>query len=521
MREGFPPDGGSEPSTADIHYWLGDTLMGQGEYAAAAASYEQALKLRPDHAETLHNLGVALACQGQLDAAMLQYEHALRIKPDLAEGHFNQGNTFREKGQLGPAVECYETVLRLRPDFAEAHNNLGLILHRRGQVEEALAHYEQAIGLQPDLANAHFSRAQAWLMLGDFQRGWPEYEWRWKLPGVGGPPAGDRLWDGSAPAGRTILLWAEQGLGDTLQFIRYAPLVQRMGGRVLVECQESLLPLLGPCAGIDGLLAQGADRPPFDLHAPLLSVPGLLGTTVDRVPAEVPYLFADPALVEHWRRVLAEIPGFKVGIAWQVNPNHPDARHCSIPLEQFVGLARLPGVGLINLQKGSDSGRSAPGAPGFPLIELGSGLDQASGAFMDTAAVMQSLDLVITPDTAIAHLAGGLGVPVWVALAMPRDWRFLQDREDSPWYPTMRLFRQRPCGDWAGVFGRMAGALDAILGAASHPGAKDRVVGVAAERACLRTGAGGRNSGGTNHHQGRPADPELGLSHADACRPRH
>jgi hypothetical protein len=202
----------------------------------------------------------------------------------------------------------------------------------------------------------------------------------------------------------------------------------------------------------------------------------------------VPYLFADPALMERWRRVLREIRGFKVGIAWNGNPNHPDARHCSIPLGHFAGLARLPGVRLISLQKGSAPGRLARETASFPLIELGSDLDEAAGAFMDTAAVMKNLDLVITPETAIAHLAGGLGVSVWVAMAMPRDWRFLRGRADSPWYPTMRLFRQSPLGDWAGVFDRMACELNRILRTRSHPGAKDGVVGVAAERVRLQPG---------------------------------
>jgi hypothetical protein len=483
MRDQFPSAGPSLSDEAEIHYLLGDTLMRQGQFAAAAASYEQVLSLRPDHAQAHNNLGVALAYQGNLDAAVLRYEQALRIKPDLTEGHFNLGNALGDLNRLGAAVQCYETVLRLLPDSAEAHNNLGLTLHQRGQVEEALTHYERATALEPQFASAHFNRALAWLLLGDFERGLPEYEWRWKLPGVEFPRGREPLWDGSALAGRTILLWAEQGLGDTLQFIRFAPLIERKGGRVVVECQEPMLPLLRRCPGIDRLVAQGADPEQFDVCAPLLSLPRLLGTTLASVPAEVPYLYPDPRLVEHWRRVLDEIGGFKIGIAWQVNPDHPNSRHRSIPLDHFAALARILGVRLIRLQKGSASGQAAEGTNSFPLIELGSDLDEASGAFMDTAAVMKSLDLVITPDTAIAHLAGGLGVPVWVGLAMAHDWRFLQGRDDSPWYPTMRLFRQTPSGGWAGVFDRMAREVNRILGRTSdlHLGTEDGLVGVAAE----------------------------------------
>jgi hypothetical protein len=240
-----------------------------------------------------------------------------------------------------------------------------------------------------------------------------------------------------------------------------------------------------------------------------LSLPRLLGTTLASVPAEVPYLFPDPGLVEHWRPVLGEIGGFKIGIAWQVNPNHPDARHCSIPPGHFAALARIPGVRLIRLKKGSGPGPVAQGTERFPLIELGSDLDEASGAFMDTAAVMKCLDLVITPDSAIAHLAGGLGAAVWVALAMPRDWRFLQGRDDSPWYPTMRLFRQGPCGDWAGVFDRMADEVNRILGSTSYRGAKDGVVRVTAERARLEPGESPQ-PGPLPRVRGEPAIGDLG-----------
>jgi hypothetical protein len=253
------------------------------------------------------------------------------------------------------------------------------------------------------------------------------------------------------------LLHAEQGLGDTIHFIRYAPLVQARGGKVVVECQRPLLQLLGRCAGIDKLIGQGTALPGFDVHAPLLSLPFLFRTTLATIPATVPYVFAEPVLVEAWRRELAPIGSFKIGISWQGNPQHAWDRVRSIPLSQFAPLAGLPGVHLFSLQKGPGS-EQVPNAA-FPITDLAGRLDEQSGPFMDTAAVMKNLDLIITADTALAHLAGALGVPVWIPLHFPPDWRWLLERDDSPWYPTVRLFRQQRRGDWQGAFERIVEAL--------------------------------------------------------------
>jgi hypothetical protein len=257
------------------------------------------------------------------------------------------------------------------------------------------------------------------------------------------------------------VLHTEQGLGDSLQFIRYAPLVKQRGGTVVVECLRPLARLLARCPGIDRLVVKGSDLPAFDVHASLMSLPALLGTTLATVPADVPYLFADPELVERWRRELAPLPGFKVGIAWQGDPTHPKAGARAIPLRHFEPLARRPGVRLFSLQKGPGTEQLRDVAGHFDVTDFGNRLDEASGPFMDTAAVMKNLDLVITSDTAIAHLAGGLGVPVWVAVPAVPEWRWLLGREDSPWYPTLRLFRQARPGDWEGVFARMATELPA------------------------------------------------------------
>jgi hypothetical protein len=261
----------------------------------------------------------------------------------------------------------------------------------------------------------------------------------------------------------------EQGLGDMLQFIRYAELVKQQGATVVVECPAFLHPLLGRCRGIDRLVAEGTPLPHFDAHVPLLSLPHRLHTTLATIPANIPYLFADDDRVQHWGRQLAPLAGFRIGIAWQGNRYHQWDHFRSFPVTQFAPLAQIREVRFISLQKGPGADQLKQRGHRFPVIELDSEQDAASAAFMDTAAIMQHLDLVITADTAIAHLAGGLGVPVWVALSAVNDWRWLRGRDDSPWYPTLRLFRQPRLGDWDGVFERMATEVPKLVGQAGRP----------------------------------------------------
>ncbi len=444
-----------KPDYAEAHNNLGNVLRDQGQLAQAVARYQDAIHFKPDFAEAHNNLGNALQEQGQLAEVVTQYQEALRLKPDYAEAHNNLGIALKDQGQLAEAVTQYQEALRLKPDYAEAHNNLGIALKDQGQLAEVVSQYQEALRLKPDYAEAHYNLAMAWLLAGDFERGWPEYEWRWQSKGF---PSSKRsfpqpLWDGSSLAGRTILLHAEQGLGDTIQFIRYAPLVKRRGGTVILECQPALLRLLQSCAGVDRLLAKGSSLPHFDVYAPLLSLPGILGTTLSTIPAEVPYLFANANLVEHWRQELSRMRGFKIGIAWQGSLQYKADRQRSCRRAVFAPLARLEGVHLISLQKGTGAEQVADDANQFSVTDLGSDFDEVSGPFMDTAAVMQQLNLVVSVDTAVAHCAGALGVPVWVALPFAPHWTWMLQRENSPWYPTMRLFRQRHWGDWDEVFG--------------------------------------------------------------------
>jgi tetratricopeptide (TPR) repeat protein len=448
-----------DPQFAEAHHNLAIVAREQGKLADSIASSRRALELKPDYAGACNNLGLALQDEGRTDESLACYRRALELKPDYAEAQLNLGNVLRDRAELDEAIACYHRALELKPDYSEAHGNLGTAFYDQGKLDDALACYDRAVALKPDSAEARFNRCVVWLLLGNLREGWPEYECRWRTKQFQPLPFRQPLWDGQPLPGKTILLHAEQGLGDAIQFIRYAPLVQQAGARVVVECQRPLLRLLAGCRGVDKLIGRGDDLPPFDVYAPLLSLPGIFQTRLDNVPAEVPYLFAAPSLVEHWRGRLLNLPGFKVGIAWQGASGHLRDRWRSIPLRYFAPLAEIAEVRLVSLQKHGGSDQLAEVAEQFQVVDFAEELDEAAGPFMDTAALMTQLDLVITSDTVTAHLAGALGVPVWVALPAVPDWRWLLDRSDSPWYPTMRLFRQQKPADWTGVFDEIKSAL--------------------------------------------------------------
>jgi tetratricopeptide (TPR) repeat protein len=447
-----------EPVYAEAHNNLGNLLQKQGQLEKAQACYQQAVRHKPDYAEAHNNLGHLLQKRGQLAEAQVSYQQALRHKPDYAEAHNNLGNLLREQGQLAQAQACYEQALGLKPDYAKAHYNLGNVFRDHGKIAEAQACYQQALRYQPDYVHAHVNRAFTWLLTGDFEQGWPEYEWRWGCKEFSLCRLPQPVWDGSPLHGQTILLYAEQGLGDTLQFVRYAALVKECGGCVLVACQPPLVSLFSRCRGIDQVLPDGSALPSFDVWALLMSLPGILGTSLAAIPAQVPYLFPDAERMDFWRQELTSISALKIGIAWEGNPQFRRSlqnKIRSIPVTEFAPLGRLEGVHLFGLQKGPAVEQLHHLAEVVPVTDLSSRLE----TFEDTAAVIQNLDLVICADIMIAHLAGALGGPVWLALPFAGEWRWLLEREDSPWYPNMRLFRQQERGNWAEVFGRMATAL--------------------------------------------------------------
>jgi tetratricopeptide (TPR) repeat protein len=450
----------------EAHTNLGTALVKLDRHDEAIAQHREALRLRPSYVEAHSNLGNAFLGQRKYDEAMASYREALRLDPKYAEAHYNLGLALAEQGELEQGIASYREALRLRPEYVEAVDNLGNALLAQGKTDEAMGHYDEILRRRPDSPEAHMSRALALLLRGDYAEGWQEYEWRWRCKEFGGPPYPKPRWDGSSLAGRTILLHCEQGLGDTLQFVRYAPLVKQRGGTAILACPKVLTRLLATCPGIDRIVPQGGGDPPdFDCYAPLLSLPGILGTTRDNIPANVPYLSADPALVQHWRRELAPVRGFKIGIAWQGNPKYKADRLRSVPLVQFEPLARVPGVQLISLQKGPGTEQLAAASDRFRVIDLGGRLDERTGPFLDTAAVVRNLDLVVAPDTALTHLAGALGAPVWAALSYAPHWVWGRDRTGSPWYPATRLFRQTKWGDWEEVFARMAAELRKLAAA--------------------------------------------------------
>jgi len=448
-----------DPNYAEAHSQLGNALSERGKFDEAVANYRRALELRPELVEAYTNLGMSLTEVGQFEEAVACHHQALALQPDFAEVHSNLGGTLQKQGKLEDAAACYRRAVELKPGLAEAHVNLGNAETALGRYADAEGSYRRALTLKADYPDAHTGLAAIKLLRGEFESGWKEYEWRWRCRRMRPRDFRQPVWDGGPLRGKTILLHAEQGLGDTLQFIRYAPLVKAQGGQVVVDVQRPLLKLLAQSRGIDRLMGHGNQLPEFDVHAPLLSLPRIFQTTLETVPATIPYVFAEPWLVAEWREKLAHLNGFRIGINWHGRAGHGEFRNRNIPLEQFGALARLSAVNLISLQKGEGSEELLEARQRAPIVDLGPEFDTAHGAFMDTAAVMKNLDLVITSDTSIPHLAGALGVRVWVALPYAADWRWLLDRSDSPWYPTTRLFRQKRPGDWAGVFDEMETAL--------------------------------------------------------------
>ncbi|HET6879036.1 MAG TPA: tetratricopeptide repeat protein [Pirellulales bacterium] len=451
------------PEFAEAHNNLGIVWGAKGDYQRAVACYEEALRIWPEYPAAHNNLGIALVQQKRFLEAIASYRRALELNVNYAEAYNNLGIALSQEGEYQEAIDCFRKALELRPNYAEAYSNLGITLTELGELDEALASYNEAIRIKEDYPDAYMNRALAFLVRGDFERGWREYELRWQCkdfrPRNFKPP----LWNGERLDGRRILLHAEQGFGDTFQFVRYARLVkEERGGCVIVWCPRPLVPLVSQCPYVDQVTVEGEKLPEFDCHLPMLSLPQLFGTTLECVPAEVPYLFAKPELVARWHDEFSYISAFKVGINWQGNPRYRGDRHRSIPLKEYEPLAKTPGVRLISLQKGFGSEQIAQVAAAFSVTELGAHRDEETGAFMDTAAILMNLDLVVSSDTSLVHLAGGLGVPVWVALPWAADWRWLLKRTDSPWYPTMRLFRQHEPGDWQGVFQRIRDELSEL-----------------------------------------------------------
>jgi tetratricopeptide (TPR) repeat protein len=488
----------AKPDYAVAHCNLGNLLREKGDIDASVAAFEQAVAAKPDYAEAHFNLALYFAKKGRLDEAVVAFDRAIASKPAYAEAHFHRADALRKKGDLEKAITAYREATALKPDFGDAyahlgialaeaseldeaaaayrraielkpenpaaHSNLGNLLIDTGEVDAAIAAYRQAIAISPDLPHAHFGLSLALLQKGEHAEAWREYEWRWKgaVDKIKPRDLPQPQWQGEDLSGKTLLIYAEQGLGDTLQFVRFVPSLAARGGQVVLEVPSRLLALLRMAGVAETMVAAGAALPEFDFHLPLLSLPSVIGLTEESIPAEIPYLAADPARVARWRERLPK-GGFRVGIVWQGFPNAAIDKGRSIPLRCFAPLAAVPEVRLISLQKnyGLDQLDALP--EGLRVETLGADFDAGPDAFLDTAAVMADLDLIVTSDTSIAHVAGALGRPVWLALKANPDWRWLLEREDSPWYPTARLFRQRKRGDWDEVMGRVAAELARVI----------------------------------------------------------
>jgi tetratricopeptide (TPR) repeat protein len=446
----------ANPAAIEAHNNLGSALRDLGRLSEAETAFRDALRVQPTYLKALVNLGCVLHRQKRLPEAMDVLRQAVARDPSHARAHMDLGTVLRDAARFTEAVESLRRAVELAPQDAQAHNNLGTALQALARFGEAQACYEAALRLNPELGDAHFGLATMRLRQGDLAGGFAEYEWRWKCGGFSDRGFPQPRWQGEPLEGRTILLYGEQGLGDTLHFVRFAAHARQRGGRVIVECHPPLVHIVAGAPGVDRVIPFNSPLPSFDVHAPLMSLPGILALGEADL-WQGPYLTADPARREQWRQRLAAYPGFRVGLCWQGNPNHLFDVQRSFPPASFAPLAGVPGVRMISLQKDADRAQLA--AAPFELVDLRPEFDDEPGAFANAAAVIENLDLVITCDTAIAHLAGALGAPVWLALSAHADWRWMLKREDSPWYPSMRIFRQHKLDAWDDVFRRMADAL--------------------------------------------------------------
>jgi tetratricopeptide (TPR) repeat protein len=496
-----------DPGFAEACSNRGVVLKDLGRLSAALASCDRAIAIRPGYAEAHFNRGVVLYQLQRFAAALASYERAIAIRPDYPEAHFNRGIVFSDMNQLEPALASYDRAVASRADYVLAHVNRGNVLKELGRIDAAIAAYDRAIAIKADCAGAYFNRSVLYLLTGRFDRGWADFEWRWENqhrfsivaadnqrpqprwlggdPPRGDPRGGDsrggdsrggdprgghsRGGDsrgGHPPAGRTFLLHAEQGLGDTVQFCRYAKLLAERGATVILEAQAPLLKLLEGLEGVSRLIAPGSALPPnIDYQCPLLSLPLAFATTLATIPADVPYLKSSPEKVRFWQEKLGQRNKPRVGLVWSggFRPEQPELwsvnSRRNIPLSKLAPL-KHPDIEFYSLQKGQPAESElaelrAGGWHGPDLVDFTALLTD----FSDTAALIECLDLVISVDTSIVHVAGAMAKPVWMLNRFDTCWRWLLDRSDSPWYPTLRLFRQERPGDWDGVVERVRGEL--------------------------------------------------------------
>lgn len=454
-----------KPDYPEAHDNLGSLRKEQGRLDEAVACYREAIRLKPDYPEAYNNLGTALLSQGHPEEAIAAYRTSLDLRPDYKEAHFNLGNALTALGQPEGAAACYRNAVALRRDYADAHHNLGAALKELGRLDDAISSYRTVLALEPDHPEAHSNLGIALLAQGELAEGWVEHEWRWRTPQMikARRDFPRPQWRGEAAEGQTLLIHAEQGFGDTLQFCRYATLAADRGPRVIMEVQPPLVRLLRSLPRVERVVEHGEQLPEFDLHCPMLSLPLALGTTLATIPSAASYLRPDQAQIAAWRTRLDAMVGMRlrIGLAWAGNPRDHSRDLAAVDRRRSLAPVRLAplfersGARFFSLQK---DGAKAP--EHFPLIDVMGEMDD----FADTAALIANLDLIISVDTAVVHLAAALGKPVWLLDRFDPCWRWLTGRRDSPWYPALRIYRQ-PCpGDWDSVLAEVADDLRGFTG---------------------------------------------------------
>ena len=483
-----------DPSNADVYSNRGIAFKNLALYDEAVASYDRAIALKPDYAQAHYNRGIALKDLKRFDEAMASFDRAIAIKPDFAAAHTNRGVTLQDLDRvdealaahdraialrtddaeaycnrgvalqslkrLDEAVASYDQAIALKPDFAQAYSNRGNALQDLMRLDEAMASYDRAIAIQPDYAKAYLDKSLGLLLLGDFDRGWKMYEWRWKAEKIAGRTEHfpQTPWLGAEPIrGKTILLHAEQGLGDSIQFCRYAKLVSGLGANVLLEAPKTLIGLFEGLEGVGDLVEMGKPLPAFDFHCPLLSLPLAFKTAIETIPTPDAYLASNPEKKKAWSEQLGEKIKPRIGLVWSGSTTHKNDRNRSLTLENLM--MHLPGnCEYVSLQTEVREG-DKKALHGSGIKDYGGKIED----FSDTAALCDLMDLVVSVDTSVAHLAGALGKTTWVLLPYVPDWRWLLDREDSPWYRSVKLYRQPQYGHWEPVLRRIAMELPIFL----------------------------------------------------------
>jgi Flp pilus assembly protein TadD len=451
------------PNYADALHLLGLVVHHRGEHKKAIQLIRRAIEQSPREGRFYGNLGNVLAADGRLDEAAAAYRTFLGMCPSEPRGHYNLGNVFRQMGMTDDAIASFRRAIQYKPDYGEAHGNLGDSLNKKGKIDEAIAAYATAVRIMPDDPAAHVNYALALLLKGDFEKGLPEKEWRKRLPSfLSQRQFPQPQWDGGDLGGKRIVVQCEQGLGDSIHFARYCAMVAERGGKVRLFCDLRLHRLFRNLKGVESLVWESDSASDCELQCQLMSLPLIFKTDLSSIPAAIPYLMPERELVENWKlKISAGGEGLRVGLTWAGNPEHLDDRSRSIKPVEFAPLANVPGIVFHSLQKGS----TQPVDPAFRWVDSTAELQD----FADTAAMIANLDLVISVDTSVAHLAGAMGKPVWLLIPFTPDWRWLLNRDDTPWYPTMRLFRQTRPGDWAGVVQRVCQALrDRVAQRAIH-----------------------------------------------------